>query len=392
MGSPTLKIPDRFEVVRSAAGDYQFVSLSGSVRVRSRLSPDDAFESCLPLLKRGCDVGGLVAVVGPARESEALEIVKTLSQWGVLEEVAPSPPEVMSDQERSRYSEQIKFFSNFQPFPENPPLESEIELYKSNGSFQEKLKQSSVLLIGLGRVGSRLALGLAQAGVGRILAWDAGKVTAEDTRDCGFSPSDVGAPRQGSLAKEIAALNPLVNYQGLGEEPFWNGAASQLPPNPDLLILAEDQFDPERYSAVNRFCLERRIRWTSYRSLGLKYEIGPMIVPHETACFKCFEIRKAANVGAYDEATQKQLLAESLRLGSLSITLGYEVLALETIKILTGFSRPITYSSLFTFDMLTLQAETHPVLKLPRCPHCSRGLSHRPTLSIWREGGTFEGL
>jgi molybdopterin-synthase adenylyltransferase len=392
VGSPTFKIPHRFEVVRSASGEYQFVSLTGSIRVRSRSSPDDAFESCLPLLRRGCDVNGLVEAIGAGRESEALEIVRTLSQWGVLEEVPPQPPLAMSDEERTWHSDQIKFFSNFQAFPEAPPSESDIETYQSNVSFQEKLKQSSVVLIGLGRVGSRLAVGFAHAGVGHLLAWDPTEVTAEDTRDCGLSHSDVGASRQSALGRAIAAVNPYGRYTGLAEEPFWNGATNHLPSNPDLLIVAEDQFDPERYAAINRFCLDRRIQWTSYRSFGLKYEVGPTIVPRETACFKCFEIRKAANLGAYDEASQKQLLSQGARLGSLSVTLGYEVLALETIKILTGFSRPMTYASLFSFDVLTLQAELHPVLKLPRCPHCSRSLSHRPTLSIWREGGDFDGL
>jgi bacteriocin biosynthesis cyclodehydratase domain-containing protein len=69
---------------------------------------------------------------------------------------------------------------------------------------------------------------------------------------------------------------------------------------------------------------------------------------------------------------------------------GTDLLALEVIKILTRFSQPVTYGSLFTLDLLTFEAALHPVLKIPRCPHCSPAAAQRPALIIWPPGDGFE--
>jgi len=122
--------------------------------------------------------------------------------------------------------------------------------------------------------------------------------------------------------------------------------------------------------------------------MGARYEVGPSVLPRETACFRCLELRRASNFPNYGSfvGARRALALESLSPGSLNITLGYEVLALEVVKLLTGFGRAATHGSLFTFDLITLEAKAHPVLKVPRCPACGPTTDRAP-VTIWRPPG-----
>lgn len=58
--------------------------------------------------------------------------------------------------------------------------------------------------------------------------------------------------------------------------------------------------------------------------------------------------------------------------------------ALEATKMITRFARPTLYGKLYEVDFLTLRAELHEVLKLPRCPAC--GVTRRtPLINPWSE-------
>ena len=50
--------------------------------------------------------------------------------------------------------------------------------------------------------------------------------------------------------------------------------------------------------------------------------------------------------------------------------------ATEIIKDISGLTPPTTYGAQISFDMLTTEFDLHPVLKLPRCPVCSRLKDH----------------
>jgi bacteriocin biosynthesis cyclodehydratase domain-containing protein len=154
---------------------------------------------------------------------------------------------------------------------------------------------------------------------------------------------------------------------------------------PDLIVLCDDGFDPDCFDSVNRYCLEQRLTWTSYRDLGTRYEIGPLVVPFETACFACLEQRRRGNVPSYDErlTMRRALSAAGGSLGRLNLTLGGDVLALEVIKVLTRFGRPMTYGAVYSFDVASLEGVLHPVLKLPRCRACGHPARDRATVSFW---------
>lgn len=83
---------------------------------------------------------------------------------------------------------------------------------------QRRLKQASVLVSRIGGVGGTAALYLAAAGVGRLVLAHAGSVRRDDlNRQVLMSTPELGRPRIEVAAERLAALNPHVVVETVGE-------------------------------------------------------------------------------------------------------------------------------------------------------------------------------
>lgn len=83
---------------------------------------------------------------------------------------------------------------------------------------QRRLKQASVLVSRIGGVGGTAALYLAAAGVGRLVLAHAGPVRRDDlNRQVLMSTPELGRPRIEVAAERLAALNPHVVVETVGE-------------------------------------------------------------------------------------------------------------------------------------------------------------------------------
>jgi ribosomal protein S12 methylthiotransferase accessory factor len=334
--------------------------------------PASGIAEMLPDLQAGCTAEEALARLPESDRKTAIDFIRSMLDRGLLTELSagvPAPP---------AFGEQDRFLANFAELSDTDA---------GPAAFRDRLAAAHIVVAGLGRVGARLVAGLLSSGVGTVWGADLSLVTPDDGRDSVYRLADVGEQREHVLGRYLGK-----SYVPLGSDPWENDGAA-LPEGLSLLVLCDDEFDPERHAAANRTCLRAGIHWTSFRLMGMRYEIGPTVVPHETPCFRCFELRKASNLSGYEDLVRGRsiLAARKIGLGSLNVTLGYESLSLEVLKLLTGFSRPLTHGSLFTFDLLSFEARTHPVLKIPRCPECSPLAEGRPPVSIWRMANQSEG-
>ena len=81
---------------------------------------------------------------------------------------------------------------------------------------QEKLQQSSVLIIGAGGLGSPAALYLAAAGVGRLGIIDREAVTLSNLhRQILYGTEDVGRPKSETAKQRLSRLNPDVEIMAI---------------------------------------------------------------------------------------------------------------------------------------------------------------------------------
>jgi ribosomal protein S12 methylthiotransferase accessory factor len=307
---------------------------------------------------------------------------------GILESADETGAGILSLDEVRRLRPQIAFFSHFVvpagidavPSPTGTIPRSGIE-------YQERLKQSNVAVFGMGRLGSQLVRSLAAAGVGTITAIDQQSPAADEfIADGWLDENEPGTDRVGVAGKLCTAVNPGLKFR-TAEPPNDQQALIRLLDECDFAVLCPDHTNPAEYAAFNTTALASKTMWTSARFAGFEFHIGPTVIPRETPCFECLRLRISSNIADYGEHAQLEeyLTHHRLRDVSLALTPGAGLLALEVLKGVTWFAAPATYARLYVLNLLTMQSELHPILKIPRCPACGRPAMPRPTVHAWQQ-------
>ena len=119
---------------------------------------------------------------------------------------------------------------------------------------QNRLKESSVLCIGAGGLGSPSSMYLAAAGVGRIGLVDMDKVDASNIqRQLLHGTNDIGRKKIESAKDTIYNINPNVQLETFGEA-FKPENSISIAKNYDIIIDGTDNFKTK--FLVNDYCLK----------------------------------------------------------------------------------------------------------------------------------------
>ena len=142
-----------------------------------------------------------------------------------------------SDEQLSRYSRHI--------------LLPEIDL-----SGQKQLKQSTVVIIGAGGLGSPAAMYLASSGIGQIIIVDDDLIDLGNLqRQIAFRSIDIKQPKAERLRDAMLALNPDIEVESVCKRAE-NNLLNQLATKSDILLDCCDNFD-SRF-AINQASLETK--------------------------------------------------------------------------------------------------------------------------------------
>jgi bacteriocin biosynthesis cyclodehydratase domain-containing protein len=157
----------------------------------------------------------------------------------------------------------------------------------------------------------------------------------------------------------------------------------------DLAIVCEDSPAYGRFDAVNEHCLRTGQRWMHVALTGTVAEIGPTVVPHQTACYACFSRRTEANLLSLDGyAEYRALLAaqgatdEGAAAPLIQIVAGQ--VALEAVRLLTGLAPPATVGRVVVVSALTPETSGHDVFRVPRCSACGASSAPRAAWDVQR--------
>jgi sulfur-carrier protein adenylyltransferase/sulfurtransferase len=127
--------------------------------------------------------------------------------------------------------------------------QEELQLYKGNISLkeigrlgQEKLKNSKVLIVGLGGLGSPVSLYLAAAGIGTLGLADFDQVeTSNLGRQIVHSHLEVGFPKLVSAKKRLSELNPFIKFK-LFKEKISASNIEEIIKDFDVIVDCSDNF------------------------------------------------------------------------------------------------------------------------------------------------------
>jgi len=249
-----------------------------------------------------------------------------------------------------------------------PLTESQIERYHRHtileqigAAGQEKLLASSVLIVGLGGLGSPAALYLAGAGVGTLGLLDGDHVDISNLqRQIIHRTDDVGRPKIISAQEKIRAINPDVTVQTYKE---WARADNlrSIAREYDFVIDCVDNFAGK--FLINDACYLER---TPFSHGGILQFDGQLmtVLPGQSACCRCVFSAPPAP-GAVPTGRDAGVF------GVLPGVIG-SLQATEAIKTLLGVGELLT-DTLLTYHALTMRFRRVPIARNPKCRLCSPG-------------------
>jgi adenylyltransferase/sulfurtransferase len=243
--------------------------------------------------------------------------------------------------------------------------ESELERYSRqlvlpewSGAAQERLKAASVIVVGLGALGSPVATYLAAAGVGHLGVVDEDTVELSNLhrQPLHFTP-DLGLNKAVNASVKLSALNTEtvvdpypVRLEEMNAEAIVTGA--------DLVVDCSDSF-ATRY-LVNDACCAQGIPLVEAGVLGF----GGLVMsirPGESACYRCAFPVEPANAPSCRDAGV---------LGAMAGVVG-SIQALEALKLLTGVAEPLT-DAILQVDGASMAFTRVATERRPDCPSCAR--------------------
>lgn len=223
---------------------------------------------------------------------------------------------------------------------------------------QRKLKESSVLVVGTGGLGSPVLLYLAAAGVGRIGLVDFDVVDDSNLqRQVIHGTPDVGRRKLTSAAEKIGALNPHVTLIPF-ETRLTAQNALQILKDFDVIVDGTDNF-PTRY-LINDACVllgKPNVYGSIFRFEGQASVFGVK----EGPCYRCL----------YPEPPPPDLVPNCAEGGVLGVLPGIvgSLQATETIKLITGIGETLV-GRLLLIDALTMQFREMKLKKNADCALC----------------------
>jgi len=223
---------------------------------------------------------------------------------------------------------------------------------------QRKLKESSVLCIGAGGLGSPAAMYLAAAGVGRIGIVDFDVVDFSNLqRQLLHGTSDVGRSKLESARSRINDINPYVQVDGYETALSSENALDLFAPY-DVILDGTDNF-PTRY-LVNDACVLSG-KPNAYGSI-FRFEGQASVFATEGGpCYRCL----------YPEPPPPGLVPSCAEGGVLGVLPGIigVIQATETIKLMLGIGEPLIGRFLI-YDALKMRFRELKLRKDPDCPVC----------------------
>src|SRR3954464_15163264 len=173
----------------------------------------------------------------------------------------------------------------------SPLSDSELERYSRqlvlpewSGEAQARLKSASVIVVGVGALGSPAAMYLAAAGVGNLGVVDSDVVELSNLhrQPLHFTP-DLGLPKASNAVIKLSALNPAALVQDYPVR-LEEANAEAIVTGADLVVDCSDSFET-RY-LVNDACCAQSVALVEAGVLGFD-GLVMSIRPGVSACYRC---------------------------------------------------------------------------------------------------------
>ncbi len=236
-------------------------------------------------------------------------------------------------------------------------------------SVEKSLANARLVLVGNGLFGTTTHDLLTRSGFGAICPID----WSSD----GFMSESIARLRQEFPAQATTCQETVPVISRSTERLL--SILDDLLPAADLLITACTSGSRELFEEVNRLCLRHSVRWLRGNDDGANFEIGPLVIPFNSACYRCLTLRKTS---AAEHAIEEELYENELARSGEKLThqgeslpwatMAAGVLSTEVVRCIGNITTPTLENGVLTITMGGA-FRNNSVLQVPRCPDCFRG-------------------
>jgi adenylyltransferase/sulfurtransferase len=222
---------------------------------------------------------------------------------------------------------------------------------------QERLLAARVLIIGLGGLGSPVAMYLAGAGIGHLALSDFDKVDVSNLqRQIIHDTSNIGQSKTASAAASIKRLNADVTVSEHGR--LEDEALNEQVKLADVVVDASDNF-ATRF-VLNEACVKQQTPLVSAAAIRMEGQVSVFLNNGgDSPCYRCLY----KDAGELEETCSANGVLAPLVgiLGSIQAT--------EVIKLITGIGEPLS-GRLLLLDAESMEWRSLRLKKDPECPVC----------------------
>lgn len=230
---------------------------------------------------------------------------------------------------------------------------------------QQRLKESRVCLVGVGGLGSTIAVQLATMGVGHLRIVDRDVVeTSNLQRQHIYSMDMVGYPKVEAAAERLRRMNPFIEVEPVPMS-ITPRNAEGIVEGMDVVVDGLDRMTP-RYM-LNRACVRLGVPFV-YGAVITHIGNASTIIPGETACLECFQ-------GGMDDEALPTCAVAGVHPSVISVIASIQVS--EAIRIILGRG-PNLANKLVFCDLEDLSLEKINLARVDTCPVCGTEPASEP--------------
>lgn len=225
---------------------------------------------------------------------------------------------------------------------------------------QEKLLNARVLIIGMGGLGSPVAMYLTAAGVGHLVICDFDNVDLSNLQRqiIHLSKERIGINKAESAKQTLEQLNPEIKITAIAHKLEKNDLIKQVQ-SADVVIDGTDNFD-SRF-ALNAICFAQQTPLVSGAAIRMEGQVIVFANQGKGPCYHCLY---------KDDSEMTTTCSEN---GVLSPVVGIigSIQAVETMKLIMSIGKPLV-SRLLLLDAYTMDWRSLKLPVDPACPVCSK--------------------
>lgn len=238
----------------------------------------------------------------------------------------------------------------------------------------DKLRNSKVLIIGLGAVGTWVACNLVESGVENIFLLDPDDVDITNLhRQYGYNLEDVGKKKTDALEIRLKKYSPDINvfkYNLMLDKHVLNVFDHV---NLDLIINCADKPSvDETTMLVGEYGMKRKIPHIVGGGYNMHVSlIGQTVLPGKSACAKCFQLQ-LEETNTIDSQRVKKLQIKNRKVGSFGpmCSMIASFVGMEAIKVLSGCTNPANINRRGEFDIYNMDIEYTDFVRRDDCEWC----------------------